>query len=135
MARLNRAESGVMGDEGEKVRQRRERLVLGKQALAKEAGVSRDTLAAIEDGQGFRRSSLTKIEQTLSRLEEEAGLDTPPASSDLTEDDLVEFRIEGVMGVKAVVVRGPIRDVEKFENSIARILRQVQSGIETPESD
>lgn len=133
MARLEKEHSGVMGDEGERVRIRRERLNMGKVELAESAGVSRDTLAAIEEGKGFRRSSLTKIEHALERAEEEAGIVTPPNHATTSSDDLVEFRVEGIVGVAAVVVRGPVRDIEKFEGSIARILRQMQHGEATSE--
>jgi DNA-binding XRE family transcriptional regulator len=134
MARLSRAESGVMGDEGQRIKQRRERLDMGKQELAKLAGVSRDTLAAIEGGPGFRRSSLTKIERALDQLEEEAGMEAPPpVSAEAEQQDLVEFRVEGVMGAQAIVVKGPVKDVQLFEQSIARILKQLRG--EADESD
>lgn len=135
MGRLGREHLGGMSDEGKDVTARRERLGLKKTELAAEAGVSRNTLFAIEEGKSFNRATLARIERALAQLEEEAGFDAPPVTSDMTEQDLVEFRIEGVMGVEAVVVKGPVKDVEKFETSIARILRQVQSGTETPESD
>ena len=135
MARLDKAHSGVMSDEGERVKARRERLAMGKRELAEMAGVSRDTLAAIEAGEGFRRSSLTKIEAALDAAEAEAGYEAPPVSVKAEEQDLVEFRVEGVLGVQAVVVRGPVRDVREFEGSIARILREVQAGESPPAGD
>jgi len=64
----------VPGADGERVQARRERLGLDKGRLASDAGVSRDTLAAIERGHGFRRSSLTKIERVLEGYEVESGL-------------------------------------------------------------
>lgn len=133
MVRISRADSPVMSDEGERVRARRERLAMSKLELADLAGVSRDTLAAIEAGQGFRRSSLTKIEKALGEAEAEAGIDAPPTKVASDDQDLVEFRVEGVLGVSSVVVRGPVRDVREFEGSIARILRQVQQ--QAAESD
>lgn len=127
MARLGREHLGDMSDEGQRVKERRERLGMDKKELATEAGVNRNTLAAIESGESFNRTSLAKIERALERLELEAGLDTPTARVPPEGQDLVEFRVEGVLGVQAVVVRGPVRDVREFEGSIARILRQVQS--------
>lgn len=136
MARLDKEQSLVMSDEGARVKARRERLAMGKRELAELAGVSRDTLAAIEDGQGFRRSSLTKIEKALDEVEAEAGIEAPPVDVRADEQDLVEFRVEGVLGVQAVVVRGPVRDVREFEGSIARILRQAaQGGLSPDEGD
>lgn len=128
MARLDKEQSGVVSDEGEQVKARRERLGMDKVELAAAAKVSRDTLAAVERGEGYRRSTLTKIEAALERAEEEAGIDTPPVASASTDQDVVEFRVEGVLGVASVVVKGPVRDMRELEASIARILSQVQRG-------
>lgn len=128
MARLGSEHLADMSDEGERVRARRERLGLDKKELAAEAGVNRNTLAAIESGDSFNRTSLAKIERALEALELEAGINTPPTRASGQDQDLVEFRIEGVLGVASVVVKGPVRDVEQFEGSIARILRQIQEG-------
>lgn len=128
MARLGKEHLGDMSTEGDRVRERRERLGIDKKELAEAAGVNRNTLAAIERGESFNRTSLAKIERALDRLDIEAGLDAPPVRTSAADQDLVEFRVEGVLGVSAVVVRGPVRDVREFEGSIARILRQVQAG-------
>lgn len=128
MARLGSEHLADMSDEGERVKARRERLGLDKKELAAEAKVNRNTLAAIEAGESFNRTSLAKIERALEALELEAGINTPPARASSQDQDLVEFRIEGVLGVASVVVKGPVRDVEQFEGSIARILRQIQEG-------
>jgi transcriptional regulator with XRE-family HTH domain len=116
-----------MSDEGTRVKQRRERLGVDKKELAAEAGVNRNTLAAIEAGESFNRTSLAKIERALDALELEAGIGTPIHIAP-DNQDLVEFRVEGVLGVASVVVKGPVRDVREFEGSIARILRQIQQG-------
>jgi transcriptional regulator with XRE-family HTH domain len=126
--RLSKEHLADMSNEGQRVRERRERLGMDKKELAGEAGVNRNTLAAIEAGESFNRTSLAKIERALTALEQEAGFDAPPAGVSVDEQDLVEFRVEGVLGVQAVVVRGPVRDVREFEGSIARILRQVQAA-------
>lgn len=126
--RLGREHLRDMSNEGQRVKERRERLGLDKKGLAAEAGVNRNTLAAIEAGESFNRTSLAKIERKLDELEVEAGFDAPPATSQAGDQDLVEFRIEGVLGVAAVVVKGPVKDVREFEGSIARILKQVQGG-------
>src|SRR4051812_32615836 len=62
MARALARDCDELGDDGARVKARRERLALDKSRLASEAGVSRLTLAANENGQGFRHSSLAKIE-------------------------------------------------------------------------
>lgn len=126
MTRLGREHLADMSTEGERVRERRERLGMDKKQLAEESGVNRNTIAAIEKGESFNRTTLAKIERTLDTLELESGIDAPPAQIAANEQDLVEFRIEGVLGVQAVVVKGPVKDVREFEGSIARILRQAQ---------
>ena len=82
MARQDTADSGPVSDEGKEVTRRRERLGLDIYELADEAGVNRETVSAIEKGKGFRRASLTKIENALDRLETEAGLNAPPRESE-----------------------------------------------------
>lgn len=133
MTRLGREHLADMSQEGERVRERRERLGMDKKQLAEESKVNRNTIAAIERGESFNRTTLAKIERTLDALELEAGIDAPPVQATVREQDLVEFRIEGVLGVQAVVVKGPVRDVREFEGSIARILREVQGRDEQAE--
>lgn len=86
--------------------------------LAREAGVNRDTVAAIERGQGFRRSSLTKIEKALDAIEEESGIHTPPPVPQPVE---FEVRIEGEPAI-TVIARGP-----GAEEEIARLLRRLRN--------
>lgn len=135
MNRLGREHLRGMSEEGIRVRARRERLGMDKKALAAEAKVNRNTLTAIEAGESFNRTTLVKLERALDRLEEEAGIDAPPpARATEGDQDVVEFRVEGVLGVHSVVVKGPVRDIKEFEGSIARILRQISQG-ETPDAD
>src|SRR5689334_10955415 len=134
MAARNRAHSSlVTGDEGNHVRLRRERLGMDKSQLAREAGVSRETLAAIERGEGFRRSTLTKIEHALDEAEKEAGLEAaplpaPPAaqSGSATSDPHV-VTIRGTRGGDIdVVVSGPIGDIDKLAETVERLLRSTR---------
>jgi transcriptional regulator with XRE-family HTH domain len=122
MARLGKEQSGDVSDDGDRVKARRERLGIDKIDLAKEAGVSRDTLAAIEAGEGFRRSSLTKLEQALSRLEEEAGISSPPHVEE-PHERFVEFTVNGLYGAESVVVRGPVEDREALLEMVERLMR------------
>lgn len=126
MTRLSKADSGLVSDIGDQVRARRERLGMDKVDLAREAGVSRDTLAAIEAGLGFRHSSLAKIYKALEDAEAEAGYDAKPLPLALVAevDDVMEFRVEGNFGV-SVVVRGPVRDAAQLEESVARLIRKM----------
>jgi len=125
MAREKRADSGAVSTEGDSVRRRREHLGMHKNELADAAGVSRDTLAAIEAGEGFRRVSLTKIERALDAAEEEAGLGTPPPRHpeprDPREPHMVTIR--GTRGGDIdVVVSGPIDDIDKLAETVERLL-------------
>ncbi|HET6916646.1 MAG TPA: helix-turn-helix transcriptional regulator [Acidimicrobiales bacterium] len=123
-----------MSDEGRRIRERRERLGLDKKELAEEAEVHRNTLSALENGESFNRSTLAKLERALDRLELEAGINAPPVETDESDQHIVKFRVEGIMGVRAVTVEGPVQDVREFEGSIARIIRQVQAGTDESES-
>jgi len=121
MAARITAQSGGVSDDGERVKARRERLGLDKLHLAEQAGVSRETLAAIENGQGFRRSTLTKIERVLDALEEEAGIGFPPARHEPSEPHIVTIR--GTRGGDVdVVVSGPIDDIDKLAETVERQL-------------
>jgi len=122
VAARNTADFAGVSDDGDRVRRRRERLGIDKLHLAKEAGVSRETLAAVERGEGFRRSTLTKIERVLTALEEEAGFGTsPPAELGAGEPHMVTIR-----GTRAgdvdVVVSGPIDDIDKLAATVERLL-------------
>lgn len=127
MARQDRTQSGLVSDDGARVKARRERLGMDKIDLAKEAGVSRDTLAAIEAGEGFRRSSLTKIEQALGRLEEEVGITSIPRAAEDQPGRFLEFTVNGLYGAESVVVKGPVEDREALLEMVERLMRGGQS--------
>jgi transcriptional regulator with XRE-family HTH domain len=116
-----------MSDEGERVRARRERLGMGKRELADLAGVSRDTLAAIEEGQGFRRSSLTKIEQALANIEEEAGFDAPPLAPQDSGPRLATFDVSGEGGFH-IIVSGPIEDADVLKRQVVDIIQAMRKA-------
>ena len=123
MARQDTAQSGPVSDEGDNVRRRRERLGMSKGELADAAGVNRDTLAAIESGEGFRRVSLTKIERALLTAEQEAGLDAPPAvkPEPTSAPRMVVVRIKSEHG--EVVVEGPVEDIATLRAEALALLR------------
>lgn len=77
MARTSKEELPDMGDEGEQVKARRERLGLSGVELAKASGVHRNTLSAIENGESGHRGTLQKVVRVLEELEAEAGFDVP----------------------------------------------------------
>lgn len=114
--------------EGDRVRARRERLGYDKKRLAEDAGVSRETLYAIERGDSFRASSLAKIEKVLTEAEHEAGFDAPPRQPRAEETELMEIRAEGVYGIKSIVVGGPVRDRDELVETIAKLIDRVRAG-------
>src|SRR4051812_31490803 len=126
MAREKQAESAPVSSEGDSVRRRRERLGLHKNELADAAGVSRDTLAAIESGEGFRRTSLTKIEQALEAAEVEAGIDAPSPEQEpeSVQSRPVVINLDG----GAVVVEGPIENLEALIAAAERLRRGASTG-------
>ncbi|HET6628513.1 MAG TPA: helix-turn-helix transcriptional regulator [Woeseiaceae bacterium] len=128
MSRKDTEHSGVMDEDGERVRKRRERIGMGKKELAAEAGVSRDTLAAIEEGRNFRRASLTRIEGALDRLELEMGIDAPPPSTDPAAPSLVTFRLFGENSGLRATVEGPLEGIEEIEAAAERMFRRMQAN-------
>jgi len=74
MARLGKEHLGGMSQEGERVKQRRERGQWFKVDVARLAKVSRNTLTALEAGSSFNRTTLAKVEKALDELEHEAGM-------------------------------------------------------------
>lgn len=118
MARQRAEQSELMGEDAERLRARRDRLGMSQSQLAREAGVNRDTVAAIERGQGYRRSSLVKLEKALDAIEEEAGVDAPPPP----KDPLVEFEVH-IAGEPeiTVVARG-----EGAREEITELLRRLR---------
>jgi len=123
VTRLDRAQSGVVGNEGEQLRARRKALGMDVAPLAKELGVNRQTLSAIEEGQGYRQKTLSKILSGLDRLEAEAGI-VKPATRPM-EAGMIEFEVSGDFGVK-VVVRGPVSDAQALEASVTRIIHNIR---------
>lgn len=127
MAREKRAHLPDMSDEGDRVRERRERLGIDKKRLAAEAGISRETLAAIEDGKSFRRSTLAKIEAALTAAELEAGITAPSTSTDA---GLLEF--EGIVGEDRVIVRGPVTDQAQLVASLTALIQALRPDSTPP---
>lgn len=117
-----------MSEAGHRVRQRRERLRIDKRSLAEQAGINRNTLASIENGESFGRRSLAKIDRVLDQLEREAGIDAPPAApAESSRCDFIEFEVLGDFGPR-VIVRGPAADAETLEASVIRLIQQMQTG-------
>lgn len=132
MGRKDRADLPDMSNEGSQVRARRERLGMGIRDLAREAGVSRDTLSDMESGtKDFRQTTLAKVMRALDRIEEEAGFDAPPPATE-ESGHVVRFEVKGVYGADALVVEGPIEDIAELEAAVDRIMRRIQGRGDTP---
>lgn len=122
MTRLSSEHLAHMSHEGDSVRGRRERLGLDKRALADAAGVHRNTLSAIENGDSFNRSTLTKVERALESFEEEAGIGAPPLPAvETPQQHHVIVRVKNDLG--EVVVEGPVEDLEALQLNAVRALR------------
>lgn len=108
---------------------RRDRLNMNQDEIAAEAGVNRDTVSAVEHGRGSAPSR-RKIDEALTRLEAESGkgpiaADEPPAPAP-EELHLIEYEVTGNFGVR-FVVKGRIEDAREMEESIARLVRNVNA--------
>lgn len=121
-ATLDKEHSGDVGDEGERVKARRQRLGMHVTDLAREAGVNRNTLSALEAGSSFNRTTLTKVERVLDQSETECGLGPPvPDTSGLPK--VVVVRLKNKSG--EVVVEGPVADLPILEAAAGRLLREM----------
>lgn len=121
MARTKLADSGPMSDEGQRIQERRERLVMGRRELAEMAKVDRGTLTSIEEGGSYQAKTLTKILRALDDAEAEAGIGVTGAAPEL---GMIEIEVAG-QGIR-VVARGPIGDRAAVEESAARAFRNIQ---------
>lgn len=122
MTPQNEEQSDAMSTRGDQIRERRERLGIGKRPFAEMAGVNRNTLAAIESGGGFHHATIAKIERLLTDLETEAGIHTPAVES--TEEGLVEFEVSG----DRIVVRGPVADADQLARMVAKLIRETRES-------
>lgn len=112
---------------GDKFRERRLRLNLTQEELAEEAGIgSRDTISAVEKGQGSP-GSRRRMDEALTRLEAEGGLSGDEAAEQpAAQPHLIEFEVTGDFGVR-VVVKGPVENAAELEESVARLIRDMKS--------
>jgi transcriptional regulator with XRE-family HTH domain len=113
-------------DTGAAVKVRRNRLGLSASVLAARAGIDRATLRTYEDGTGKTRdATVAAVEKALAELEEEMGF-SPLREHETPDDlDMVEFHVAGNFGVD-VVVKGPVRDRKALEESVLRLVAQMQ---------
>lgn len=126
MVRKRAAQSGDMEeDDAARVTARRERLGMTKVELAREAHVARTTLNALERGEGVQRSTLTKIERALDRLEEEMGVSAPPVPDDSL--DLVTLEVQLPDGRIVRVVTKSTADAGRVAEQVAALLQRMSA--------
>lgn len=97
---------------------RREAAGITAVELEKETGIARQTIARAEKGQASK-ATYRQLEAWYDRFDEETGANAP-------SNGIIEFTVEGDFGVR-VVVKGPIRDAEAIEQSVARIVRNIRT--------
>lgn len=108
-------------NEGAEILRRREALGITKVALARAAGVTRETLAALEDGRGHRSDTLAKVRRALDELEK----GSLGAAQREPEPGMIEFELADGFGIR-VVVKGPVAEADALERSVARLVRDLR---------
>ena len=95
--------------------------------VARETGLSRQTIARAEEGHAS--------ESTYRTLENffKHEISGPSVSQPANGGGLIEFELEGDFGVRAVV-RGPIADAEAVERAAARFVERIRAHRATPQS-
>lgn len=87
--------------------------------LARQSGVSREGITAAENGTASD-ATYDRLEAWFDRYEEEIGDDPTDR-----RDDVVEFQVRGVHGVREIIVKGPISNLPELEAAVARLLKGV----------
>lgn len=96
-------------------------LGLSQRAFQQHTGIDRDTLVrAIDGDERVRESSLKRIETALANLDEEMSSERDGMPSEIAEIHVTD-------GGREIVVRGPVSDLRELEQSVARLIRQLDS--------
>lgn len=107
---------------GAAIQARRMRLGWDAKAMAKRAGISRDTLAKVEqDGNGVRPETYSKVERALDDLAEELGDDEAP------RDDALTVTFRGIYGIDEMIFRSPNQDPDVLAEAVSKILEQFRN--------
>lgn len=110
---------------GQRIQERLDALRMTARQFHELTGISRDTLRkAIAGEPSVRSNTYEQIENKLDGFEKQAEGFGGLKSQD-PEDDLISFELSGNFGVR-VVVKGPIRDQEALEASVARLIREMR---------
>ena len=111
-------------ERGQRIQARLDALGMTARQFQERTSISRDTLRKAVAGEAsVRPNTYDLIESKLDQFERQAeGFEGLKASD--PSEDLVEFELSGNFGVR-VVVKGPIRDAEALEASVARLIREM----------
>lgn len=113
-----------MSEAGDRIRARRLHLGMSIDDLAREAGVSPDTLGDFEAGKRRPRAlTMSKVVAGLERIEEGAGIDPRPAVP-AESGGLIEFELSGNFGVH-LVVKGTVADADVLKRQVVDIIREI----------
>lgn len=114
-------------DRGQRIQTRLDALRMTGRQFHERTGISRDTLRKVIAGDpSVRENTWEQIETKLEQFEAQAEGFSGLKGKD-PEDDLIEFELSGNFGVR-VVVKGPIRDQEALEASVARLIREMRGN-------
>jgi hypothetical protein len=129
------AESTLVVDDerGRAIQERLDVLGISDREFHEVTGIDRKTLRRAVAGEDrVLPRTYTAIEAAIDKLEQRvAGI--PIRVSDDPADDLVEFTVEGNFGVRAVV-KGPVRDMAALQAAVSKLVRDMQSGSDSPNS-
>lgn len=113
---------------GDRFRERRERLNLTQAEVAEEAGLkSYETVSAVEKGKGSLPSR-RRVEEALTRLEDEQGLNAQPPAQPADEVSASPIRLtfHDVFGVGEIIAEGPGDKPEELIAAVTQLLAELR---------
>lgn len=116
---------------GEAIKRRRKAHRMSVNALAMRADMDWKTVNRAEnDHPGTQPETYDWLERKLNEYDHEAGSDLPqisPPAQSAPESHLVRFKLSGNFGVD-VVVEGPVENLDELQDSVQKLLRQMQQS-------
>lgn len=113
---------------GERFRERRDRLGLTQSEVAEEAGIkSYETVGAVERGEGSP-ASRRRIEEALTRLEDEQGTHAQEAEQSPAEETAEPIRLtfRDVYGVGEIIAEGPADKGDELIAAVTKLLAEMR---------
>lgn len=112
----DRAERGRLID------QKIAELGIGQREFQRVTKIDRDTLIRATKGDpSVRENTLLRIEAALEKLDEEMSSERDGMPSEIAE---IHYVVEGE---REIIVRGPVGQLPALEESVARLIRQLDS--------